>query len=209
MDIVRNGINIEGITEENELPAEISGQLIELSETENLLIDKDIKIKNIHKISVDTEIKGTKIINAPLSRIFVIDGYKKLEISYFDTENNLKAFKLDSPFNIFFDVENSSAEVDEMRLHIADAYFELTAGSVLYCYIIYMADIRFLNYNKEDKQETMIKISNQNEAEINKQNKAAALEMSISKEKTSDLIKTVPEEDTDKNNLMDIEAEYL
>lgn len=209
MDIVRNGINIEGITEENELPAEISGQLIELSETENLLIDKDIKIRNIHKISVNIEIKGTKIINAPLSRIFVIDGYKKLEISYFDTENNLKAFKLDSPFNIFFDVENSSAEVDEMRLHIADAYFELTAGSVLYCYIIYMADIRFLNYNKEDKQETVIKISNQNEAEINKQNKAAALEMSISKEKTSDLIKTLPEEDTDKNNLMDIEAEYL
>jgi len=209
MGIVRNDVEIQGITPENELPAEISGQLIELSETENLIIDKDIKIKEIHKINVDMEIKENKIINAPLSRIFVIDGYKKLNISYLDTEDNLKVFELESPFNLFFDVENSSEEVEEMRLHIADAYFELTKNNTLYCYTIYMADIRFFNYKQGDKQEKVIKINGQNEAEINTQKEAAVQEISISKEKTAELKKAVPEENYMKTGLIDIEAEYL
>lgn len=208
MGIVRNGIEIQGITPENELPAEISGQLIELSEAENILIDKDIKIKKLHKINVDMEIKGNKIITAPLSRIFVVDGYKRLKISYYDRENNIKNLELKRPFNIFFDVENNRDEVDEMRLHIADAYFELSGSRTLYCCIIYMADIRYLN-SKREKQETVIRINGQNDSEINPRQETAVLEMSISKEKKGEIKEAALEEDVIAESLIDIEAEYL
>ena len=207
MGIVRNGIDIVGITPEKELPAEISGQLLEVSETENLLISKDVKIKKIQKIFLDPEIKGTKIINAPLCKIFIIDGYKKLKISYYDTENNMKTLELASPFNLFFDIEKNTAEAEELRLYIADAYFELTSSSTIYCYIIYMADIRYIKDGTEAKQK--ISLNKQNTGEFNLPKEAAALEMSISKEKKADPEKMPEGEAGLKNSLVDIEAEYL
>lgn len=143
MGIVRNCIDIIGITPENELPSQISGQHIEVSETENLFIDSDIEIKNVYQIIIESTIKGTRVINTPMNKIVVIDGCKKFKIAYYDVDNNMGVLELNSPYNLFFDIENNKDEIEKTNIYIADAYFEPINKKVLYCNILYIADIHY------------------------------------------------------------------
>ncbi|MCM8709601.1 hypothetical protein M2651_01020 [Clostridium sp. SYSU_GA19001] len=202
MGVVRNCIDIIGITPENELPDRINGQHIEASETENLLIDSNIKIKNIYQIIVHAEIKDTRVINTPLNRIVVIDGFKKFKIAYYDMDNNMGVIELNSPFNLFFDIESSAIETEKINLYIADTYFELLNYKILYCHIIYILDIHYFGDVRR----------NENEAYKNKKEELKEQilsEMSISKDIKRDFNETVEKNITFKNNLIDIDAEYL
>jgi hypothetical protein len=143
MGIVRNCIDIIGITPEQELPKQINGQLIETSEVENLFIDSNIQMKNIYQIIIEIEIKATRVINAPLSKIIVIDGYKKFKIAYYDINNNMSILELKNPYNLFFDIEKSKVEIEKTNIYIADAYFELVNSSVIYCHVLYVIDISY------------------------------------------------------------------
>lgn len=220
MGIVRNCIDIIGITPENELPNKINGQHIEASETENLFIGNNIRIKNIYQIIIDKGIKETRIINTPINKIIVIDGYKKFKIAYYDINNNMGILELTTPYNLFFDIENSKVEIEKINLYIADAYFDLINRKVLYCHIIYIVDIhyfgnrrRFLkkdNINKYTENEFTNDLSISNRANnSNLLREEIIKEMSIS-EYNKDKTTIIDEmQITEKSDLIDIDAEYL
>lgn len=220
MGVIRNCIDIIGITPENELPDRISGQHIEASETENILIDSNIKMKNIYQIIVHAEIKNTRVINTPLNRIVVIDGFKKFKIAYYDIDNNMGVIELNSPFNLFFDIENSTIEIEKTDLYIADAYFELLYDKRLYCHIIYILDIHYYGNVRilQERSNTNISIENEvnkklyfssTESKMVKSKEQILKEMSISEDSKRDLNGLVERDTSLKNELLDIEAEYL
>lgn len=220
MGIVRNCIDIIGITPESELPNKINGQYIEASETENLFIGNNIKIKNIYQIIIDKSIKETRVINTPINRIIVIDGYKKLKIAYYDSNNNMGILELKTPYNIFFDIENSKIQIEKINIYIADAYFELINRKVLYCHIIYIVDIHYLGDEKRIYEKDNINKYTENKylknlytSSIN--NKKQLLqeeiidEMTISEYNKDKFQEVINVEPTEKNYLIDIDAEYL
>jgi len=220
MGIVRNCIDIIGITPESELPSKIHGQHIEFSETENLLINSTVKIKNIYQIIVDTFVKSTREINTPLNKIFVIDGYKKFKIAYYDMENNMGVLELNTPFNLFFDIENDEVELEKTSLYIADAYFEMVNSNALYCYIIYIADIHY--YESHKRLESRSNTIKHTKIEMNKElyntiidsendmfKEAVFTEMSISEDSKKEYEDDEEIISNEKNDLIDIEAEYI
>lgn len=220
MGIVRNCIDIIGITPENELPNKINGQYIETSETENLFIGSNIKIKNIYQIIVDKNVKETRIINTPINKIIVIDGYKKFKIAYYDINNNMGILELNTPYNLFFDIENSEIEIEKINLYIADAYFELLNRKILYCHIIYILDIHYFgNGRRIDKKDNINKYTENEFANdlyiSNRDNKLQLLkeeifkEMSISEYNKDKFQKVNDLQLTEKNDLIDIDSEYL
>lgn len=144
MDIVRNGINVIGITPENKLPKKVNGQLIETSQAENLFIEDNIKIKKIYEIVIDINITRTRVINSPMNKIVVVDLNKKFKIVYYDMDSNRSILELNSPYNIFFNLESNKIEIENINIHIADAYFELINSRTLYNHIFYMIDVQYL-----------------------------------------------------------------
>lgn len=153
MGIIRNCIDIVGITPEEELPKEIYGQLIETSETENIYLRNDLNIKNIYQVIIDKSAKISRVINSPLNKIVVIDCIKRTKIAYYDNEDRMGVFEFKSLFNSFVDIDDDEDEIQKIDIHIADAIFELINPNTLYSYILYMIDIHY--YSGIGKQKIM------------------------------------------------------
>ena len=144
MGIIRNSIHITGITPEDELPKKIKGQLIEYSEVEHIYIPEEKpKLGNIHQITIDLETISHRLINAPTGKIIVLDGIKKLKIIYshkgYEDRVNIANIKI--PFNTFIEFPKDSMKVEDISIHIVDAYFTPVQPRKLYSYTLYMVNV--------------------------------------------------------------------
>lgn len=146
MGLVRNNINIEGLSLEEELPQKVDGQLVTYSETESLYIPEDKpEAKDIYEISLEIDIKSKRTIKTAFGKLIVIDGVKKFKMLY--AENNeassasIAAYK--TPYNTFFEVPNSTEEILDISVHILDAYFQLLDGRKIYSHYIFQLSINY------------------------------------------------------------------
>jgi hypothetical protein len=146
MGLLRNFIDISGITPESDLPDKINGQLLEFSEVEHFYIPEDKPgIKNIYQMSVKVEILSTRTIKAPLGRIIVLDGVKKIKILYTGCshEDAASLVDIELPFNTFVDIPKEGPDIDHVNIFIADAYFKAIDSRKLYSFILYMIDVGY------------------------------------------------------------------
>ena len=144
MGIIRNSIDIIGITPEDELPKKINGQLIEYSEVEHIYIPEDSpRLGNIHQISIDLKTTSHRIIKAPTGEIIVLDGVKKLKVIYSRKGYSDRAniVNLQIPFNTFIELTNTPIKVEDIDIHIVDAYFTRIGSRKLYSYTLYMVNV--------------------------------------------------------------------
>ncbi|WP_461204778.1 hypothetical protein [Clostridium sp. DL1XJH146] len=148
MGVVRNFIDIVGITPENELPKKVLGQVVQTAEAEIILIEDNINIKSIYQIVIDVEIESHRVINSPMSRIIVVDSQKKIKILYYDDSDRVRALEVKRPYNFFIDVEDKKNEIDSINIHIVDAYFKLIDKKQLYCNIVYIINVIYHEYEK-------------------------------------------------------------
>lgn len=144
MGIIRNFIDITGITPEDELPKKINGQIIEYSEVEHIYIPEDNpRLGNIHQLSINLKITSHRIIKAPTGEIIVLDGIKKLKINYSRKGYSDKEtiVNLQIPFNTFIELTNAATKVEDIDIHIVDAYFTRIGSRKLYSYTLYMVNV--------------------------------------------------------------------
>lgn len=144
MGIVRNNINIEGLSLEEELPRKINGQLITFSETDNLYIsESNPEAKSIYEILIEVDIISKRTINTGLSKIIVLDGVKKYKILYVE-KNELSTANivyLETPYNTFIELPKNVERISELNIHIIDAYFNLIDNRNIYEHLVYQLDI--------------------------------------------------------------------
>lgn len=141
MGILRNSIEVIGLATEDELPKKINGQLIEYSETDYIYVPENRPlIYSISKIEIKLNVKESRIIEAPTGKIIILDGSRKLNITYrpagYAEENYV--LKFDLPFNTFIDLPNSARDIKSIDIHAVDAYFKLMNSRKIYCFIVYM-----------------------------------------------------------------------
>jgi hypothetical protein len=148
MGIIRNCINVLGITPEEELPRGICGQLIETSETEHIHIKKSAKVKSIYQIIIGIKIKGTRIIDAPLNKIVVLDCLKTFKITYYNDEDKMGVLEYKSPFNCFIDIDNKEEEIEEVEINVVDAFFDMFNLHTLYSHILYIINVKYNSCRK-------------------------------------------------------------
>jgi hypothetical protein len=148
MGIVRNCIDVLGITPEEELPRGICGQLIETSETEHIHIRKAAKIKSIDQIIIDIKIIGTRMVYMPLNRIVVLDCLKTFMIAYCDEAEQKRTLEYKSPFNCFVDIENKQDELEEVEINVVDAYFDMLDRNTIYSHLLYIINIKYCSCTK-------------------------------------------------------------
>lgn len=144
MGVIRNFIDIEGITPEQELPDKITGQLIEYSEVEHIYIPNDKpRIYNIQNISIKIDITSSRIINAPLGKIVVLDGLKSFKITYTQRGHNERAsiVDLDLPYNTFIEIPKDRENMGSAHVYVADAYFKVIDSRKIYSYILYVINV--------------------------------------------------------------------
>ncbi|MCY6483164.1 DUF3794 domain-containing protein [Clostridium aestuarii] len=219
MGVIRNHIDVEGITPEEQFPTKIkNGQILEYSEIENIFIPKyNTGIKNIFQIVIDVKVTNTKIIDIPLGKMVIIDGVKKIKIIYGGRGHSNKAniVNLELPYNTFFELPRDK-EIGDINVLIVDAYFNLIGSRKVYGHIVYLVDIHygdgsFSNKEKEVKQGKIKKQEIEQVEEI----KEAEILRELSKESMLDVTdeiliskENINNED-DEKELIDIEAEYL
>lgn len=144
MGILRNSIEVIGISNEEELPREINGQLIEFSETDYIYVPENRPlINNISKMEVKLNIKESRTVEAPTGRIVILEGSRKVNVTYKPVGNYSGNFtlKLDLPFNSFIDIPNKSGEVKSIDIYILDAYFKMMSSRKIYSFMVYMINV--------------------------------------------------------------------
>lgn len=169
MGIIRNSIDIVGITPEDKLPGKINGQLIEFSEIEHINIPEDKpRLGNIHQISIHVEPTTSRVIKAPNRKIIVLDGLKNIKIIYSYRSHSEKAniVKLQLPFNTFIELPENTIEVGDINIHIADAFFQTIEARTLYSYILYMVEVEITKSEPINNHHEVIPVS----VPLNKQN---------------------------------------
>lgn len=143
MGILRNSIEVTGIASEEELPKQINGQLIEYSETDYIYVPESRPlIYSVSKVKVDVNIKESRTVNAPTGRIVILEGSKRLSITYrpigYYEENY--TLKFDLPFNTFIDLPNNAGDIKSVDIYVVDAYFKLMNNRKLYSFMVFMVN---------------------------------------------------------------------
>lgn len=154
MGVIRNNINIEGITPEEDLTKKNNGHTIIYSDTETLFIpDNKPSIKSIYEITINIELCSQKTIHTPMGKILILDGIKKYKVIC--TENNetekVSMLQLEMAFNTFTELP-ANINFPEVKIYIIDAYFSLLDIRKIYGHYIYFLEI---NYEKETKKSTL------------------------------------------------------
>lgn len=142
LSIVRNFIDIEGLSSYEDLPKIIKGQVVQISECENIqLFNTKLNIKNIFQILINIEVKSTRIIETPINTLSVVDGVKNFRILYYNKSNKAGILDIKTPFNTFIELKNRKEEIKNINIHVIDAYFQLLPYNVLYSHLLYYIDI--------------------------------------------------------------------
>lgn len=147
MGIVRNFIDIIGITPEDELPHVNRGKIIEYSDHENIFVsEKGIAIESIYQVIINWKIKSKRMLNTPQGKLNILDGVKELKIVYTDKEGGGKVgiLNVERPFNTFIDLPQNT-DIENIEVFIADAYFHLLDERNIYSYYLYVIDVQYMN----------------------------------------------------------------
>lgn len=144
--VLRNFIEITGITPEEDFPVNMKDKLIVYSESDYLFIPSNkLPIKTINGVDLKLEIKSYKVIDYKAGRLIVLDGIKKIKIiydAYKKTKERTLVFEL--PYNTFFELTEDINYTDYDKyarrtdIYIADAYFNLINSKKIYSHIVYM-----------------------------------------------------------------------
>lgn len=142
--MIRNFINVTGITPEEELPNKITEQMIQYAEVETLFIPKNSpEIKSIYEIILEVDILSHRIIHSPLGTTMVLDGVKKHKIIYTEKDESEKAsiLNVNIPFNTFIELPNYNGFIPIVNIYILDAYFDILSERKIYSHTIYLIDV--------------------------------------------------------------------
>jgi len=144
--LIRNFINVVGITPENQLPKKNQGQIIQHAETEVIHIpDNYARIKSIHQVMIQVKPLSRHKINNPLGNIVILDGVKEFKIIYEEDSEKNQAIMINLaiPYNTFWELPAGVNDVLESSIYVVDAYFSLLDSSRIYSHIIYLIDIHY------------------------------------------------------------------
>ncbi|EPY2275118.1 hypothetical protein ACXAUS_004048 [Clostridium sporogenes] len=218
--MLRNFIDIIGITKEEDLPSKINGQIIQYSEVDYIDIPEDKpKINDIYQIAIKADIKSTRTINAPTGKIVVVDGEKNFKIIYSEKSASEKAniLNLKLPFNTFIDIEDKQEEIKKIDIYILDVYFQIVTSEKLYSYVLYMINVQYCNvinnkFLREDenclKDIKFVQVKDEEYVYTNKFNNVFE-EVSMSQIKESYENDNISYDKYNEKQLVDIDSEYL
>lgn len=222
MDIVRNFINVIGVTSNDEFPDNMKGCIIQYSETETIYVPEDRRgIKSIFQIMLKVDVTSTRDVKTPIGSTVIFDGIRRFKIIYTETEDDGKAnfLDLELPYNTFAEVSANLGKIEEVNVYILDAYFELLDSRRIYSHILYLVNINFgtdsakKNIQRDDEFKSVLLYNN---AKLDKEHNA---ELFIKKTPVREQVvnacttscsntENVQKEERD-SILVDIDAEYL
>lgn len=202
--IVRNFINIEGITPEDELVGNNNGHIIIYSDIENLHIpESKPKINSIYEITVNIEVLSNKSIYTPIGKIIVLDGIKKFKILYSEnTESkNVSILNLEVPFNTFTELPQGIDDILNVKVNIIDAYFSLLNSKMIYGHFLYLVDVTYENNHTKNK----LVLDQNNDKEQNPLSRKQSMSKMLEEISVSEEINEIKTQ----NSLTDMDEERL
>ncbi len=209
MEIVRNFVKILGITPETELPKKIRGQIIEYSDIETIFVpDGNPSVKSIYEIMINLEIKSNRTIHTPLGKIIVIDGVKKYKIIYTENDDSEKVniIHLHVPYNTFVELPNEIKYINNIKVYIIDAYFDLLTDRNIYCHSVYLVDVQ---YDENSSNSGFEKVSNIEKYDVKPLIEDHELEQNFREMVLSEYSLDNEDKREIDNRLIDLEEEYL
>ena len=160
---VRNFIDIEGLSSYENLPKTIKGQVVQISECENIqLPNTKLNIKNVFQILINVEVKSTRTVETPINTLAVVDGVKNFKILYYDNSNKAGILDIKIPFNTFIELKDNKQEIKDIRIYVIDAYFQLLPYNILYSHLLYYIDVDCSSSEKNKEAETISTITPEN-----------------------------------------------
>ena len=159
MGVMRNFINIEGITQTEELPNQ-DGQIVIFSEVETLFLPPgNPGIDTIFQIMVGLEMEGHHKLRTPIGTIVSVHGHKNIKVIYKGEEGDkghLVTFT--NPYNTFFELPEDRQDYQRVNGYIIDCYFSPLAKDKIYGYFLYLLAVQYgEEYDEEALEEAIIK----------------------------------------------------
>jgi len=144
--LIRNSIEIIGITAEENFPKKINGQWIEYSEVVTLFIPKNKpQIGKLIQASIKIENEYSKTISSVFGKTVILDGTKKFDFEYSSNTNSNKIYKvhLEIPFNGFIDLPSEVDNLESSNVYILDAYFNRLDSRKICSSILYLINVNY------------------------------------------------------------------
>lgn len=149
MEIIRNLIKISGISQENDLPKNMNGQVIQYTDHETISIPEESpEIQGLFHIMIELDVKSSRQIRTPVGTTIVLEGMKRYKILYSSKSDRNNAFYLDydMPYYTFFELPKG-VTMENVRVYIMDAYFKVMGSRSIYCQTLYYVYVS-VNLNK-------------------------------------------------------------
>ena len=146
MGNVRNFIHIIGITNNDEFPKKMNGQIVQYSDVESISIPSNKpNAKNIYEIIIKLEIISTKHISVPSNNILIIDGIRKFKIMYISEDDSKEAIMINvsKPYNTFVELPKGIYNIQDVNVYIIDSYFDLINNREIYNYNLYLVNVNY------------------------------------------------------------------
>lgn len=193
MGIVRNSIDVVGITNAKDLPTEvINGHFVQYSETETFFIPRGKSlIRDIFQVVINIETNSKREVKTPIGRTTIIDGTKNIKVIYSEKGHSSKRniVNINVPFNTFTELEEDK-EIDEVKVYILDAYFSLVENRKLYSHLVYMVQFIYKDFLKESDDEFLenTKFINDEDFESEEESQEESEEEFLDEDKDNDEI---------------------
>lgn len=153
MGVVRNSINVEGLTKESDFPNEANSFTIKYCEAETMLIPTNKpEAKIINEVDISLIVSNERILGGGFGKTIVLGGTKNYRVSYLENspEATNTTANIQEPFIYCVDLPKDIENVTIIRTYLIDAYFHLIDSRRIYAHFIYLINILLDDTSKED-----------------------------------------------------------
>lgn len=144
MEIIRNSINVCGLTDPEDLQGVADALLFQYAEAETLTIpESQPEMTGLYQIRVVVEKESSHPMKTPLGTALILDGKKKVELvcACRDEPDKARLVDLEVPFNVLLEPP-VPVQIENITVYILDAYFSLLDARRIYSHLVYMISLK-------------------------------------------------------------------
>lgn len=157
--MIRNGINIEGLTEEKDINIKPLS-CVRVCEDKNNIQTND-NIEEIIQVSLQSQIDDIRTFNVDNKFILIFNGQTKFNILTKEPlSNNINFIDYTSYFS--YTIDSPKREIKSLNFYIIDAFIKLLSENKIYYSLVYLASPVF-------EDEVKLSLNTQNKISINKE----------------------------------------
>lgn len=126
-------------------------------------------LNKIEELNISLFLSSHREINISNKKLMLLEGEKRISLSYISSENKLLKTSYDYPFNALIKLPYSKDNVKSVKIYLLDAYPYVINDYTVYCNFVYISEIQLEKQISKSSLNDEI-VEDTNSSEKNKEN---------------------------------------